>query len=108
LHGKYPVPKKLDIDLLRQIRAAIDCNISLHGGSGTPEHYFHSAVRIGVSKVNINSDMRVAYRQTLEKVLKENPDEYAVVKLMGKVINAVQAVVESKIDMFGASGKAQP
>lgn len=106
LHGKYPVPKKLDIELLRQIRAAIDCNISLHGGSGTPGHYFIEAVKVGVTKVNINSDMRVAYRKTLEQVLADNPDEYAVVKLTDKVIAAVQEVVEDKIDMFNAAGKA--
>ncbi len=107
LHGKFPVPKKLDIGLLEQIRQAIDCNISLHGGSGTPGHYFKEATRVGVSKVNINTDLRVAYRNTLEKVLDENKTEYAVVKLMDKVINAVQAVVEDKIDMFNAAGKAR-
>lgn len=106
LHGKYPVPKKLDLALLRQIRGAIDCNISLHGGSGTPGHYFVDAVKIGVSKVNINSDMRIAYRDTLEKVLNDNPTEYAVVKLMDQVITAVREVVENKIDMFNAVGKA--
>jgi fructose-bisphosphate aldolase, class II len=107
LHGQYPVPKMLDLELLQKIRDAIPCNISLHGGSGTPGHYFVSAVKIGVSKVNINSDMRVAYRQTLEKVLADNPTEYAVVKLMDKVINVVQDVVASKIDMFNSSGKAK-
>jgi fructose-bisphosphate aldolase class II len=108
LHGHYPVPKVLDLDLLRQIRASLDCNISLHGGSGTPKHYFIEAVKIGVIKVNINSDMRLAYRDTLEKVLAENKTEYAVVKLMGQVIDAVQKVVETKIDMFGSSGRAKP
>ncbi len=108
LHGKYPVPKQLDLELLRQIREAIDCNISLHGGSGTPGHFFQGAVKIGVSKININSDMRIAYRRTLEKVLRENKDEYAVIKLMGTVIGEVQKVVESKIDMFQAAGKARP
>lgn len=107
LHGQYPVPKRLDLDLLREIRHALDCNISLHGGSGTPPHYFIQAVKIGVSKININSDMRVAYRQTLEKVLKENKEEYAVVKLMDEVITAVQKVVESKIDQFNSTGKAR-
>ncbi len=106
LHGKYPVPKQLDLDLLRRIREAIDCNISLHGGSGTPGHYFQEAAKIGVSKININSDMRVVFRQTLEKVLRENPDEYAVMKLMTEVIEAVQKVVEEKIDTFGSAGKA--
>lgn len=108
LHGQYPVPKMLDLELLKQIRAAVDCNISLHGGSGTPGHFFEDAVKIGVSKININSDMRVAYRKTLEKVLAENPDEYAVVKLMDQVIAAVQAVVEEKIASFDSAGKARP
>jgi len=105
LHGSYPVPKVLDLELLQRIRDTIDCNISLHGGSGTPLHYFVSAVEIGVTKVNINSDMRVAYRNTLERVLAENPSEFAVVKLMDTVINEVQVVVESKIDAFNSAGK---
>jgi fructose-bisphosphate aldolase, class II len=108
LHGQYPVPKVLDLELLQQVRNAIACNVSLHGGSGTPGHYFEEAVKIGVSKVNINTDMRVAYRKTLEAVLTDNPTEYAVIKLMDTVISAVQAVVESKIDMFNAAGKATP
>lgn len=107
LHGKYPVPKVLDLELLQQIRDAIDCNISLHGGSGTPGNYFRDAVKIGVTKVNINSDMRFVYRNTLEKVLKDNPKEYSVSKLISKeVVAAVQEVVESKIDDFNSAGKA--
>jgi fructose-bisphosphate aldolase class II len=106
LHGKYPVPKQLDLELLRKIRDVIDCNISLHGGSGTPLHYFEEAAKIGVSKVNINSDMRYAFRATLENELKKNPDQFAVVKLMDSVKDAVQKVVEEKIEAFGSSGKA--
>lgn len=105
LHGSYPVPKKLDLDLLERIRDSLDSAISLHGGSGTPGEQFERAVQIGVSKVNINSDMRKAFRTTLEKVLADHRDEYAIVKLMPEVIDAVQAVVESKIDMFGSAGK---
>ncbi len=107
LHGKYPVPKILDLDLLTKIREAIDCNISLHGGSDTPGHYFREAVKIGVSKININSDMRYAYRTTLEKVLQENPNEFSVAKLIAKdVIDAVTKVVESKLDDFNSANKA--
>lgn len=108
LHGHYPVPKKLDIKLLKEVREAVSCNISLHGGSDTPGHYFEDAVKVGVSKININTDMRIAYRNTLEKVLKDNPTEFAVVKLMDDVIEAVQKVVETKIDMFNSAGKAKP
>ena len=106
LHGKYPVPKELDLELLGRVREAIGCQISLHGGSGTPLHYFEEAAKIGVSKININSDMRIAFRDTLEKVLHDNPTEYAVVKLMPQVYEAVQVVVEEKINAFGSAGKA--
>lgn len=108
LHGRYPVPKRLDLELLAQIREAITVNISLHGGSGTPGHYFERAAQIGVSKVNVNSDLRYAYRTTLERQLREHPDQYAIVKLIGPVIDAVQAVVAERIQLFGASGRARP
>ena len=106
LHGSYPVPKELDLGLLQQVRDAIPCQISLHGGSGTPGHFFEEAAKIGVSKVNINSDMRKVFRDTLVQILTDNPEEYAVVKLMGQVIDAVQVVVESKIDVFNSAGKS--
>ncbi len=108
LHGKYPVPKILDLELLQKVRDAIDPKvfISLHGGSDTPLHYFVDAVKIGVSKINVNSDLRYAFRTNLDKVLKDNPDEYAVVKLMPKVDDAVQAIVEEKISAFNSAGKA--
>ncbi len=109
LHGKYPVPKILDIELLRRIRDGIDHEtlISLHGGSDTPLHYFEEAAKIGISKINVNTDLRFAFRTTLDKVLSENPDQYAVVKLMPEVMDAVQAVVEEKIHAFGSEGKAE-
>jgi fructose-bisphosphate aldolase, class II len=108
LHGRYPVPKQLDLELLQRVRDAIGGYISLHGGSGTPGHFFTSAAGIGVSKINLNSDMRYAYRTTLERQLRDNPDEYAIVRLMGPVIRAVQDVVEEHIDLYGSAGKAQP
>lgn len=106
LHGKYPVPKQLDLELLQTIRDNIDCQISLHGGSGTPGEYFQKAAQIGVSKVNINSDLRFAFRENLEKILADNPDQYAVVKIMGPVRDAVRLVVEEKIAALGSAGKA--
>jgi fructose-bisphosphate aldolase class II len=110
LHGSYPVPKTLDLQLLERIRKALprSVNISLHGGSGTPSHYYEEAVRLGVTKINVNSDMRRAFRDTLEKVLRENPDEYAIVKLMPEVYGAVQTVVESKLNSYNSIGKARP
>lgn len=106
LHGLYPVPKHLDLGLLERIREAVPCYLSLHGGSGTPDDEFRGAVDRGVSKININSEIRRAYRTTLERQLAARPDEYAIMKLIGPVIDAVQAVVEHKMEMFGSAGRA--
>ena len=46
LHGRYPIPKRLDLELLARIRDAIPVTISLHGGSGTPGHYFERAAQV--------------------------------------------------------------
>jgi len=51
--------------------------------------------------------MRIAYRSTLEKVLRENPDEVAILKINQEVYDAVQAVVEEKIRHFNSIGKAK-
>ena len=105
LHGLYPVPKRLDLALLERIRAAVPGYLSLHGGSGTPEAQFRGAVARGISKINSNSELRQAYRTTLEAQLQAHPEQVAGVKLLGPVLDAVQAVVEQKLDVFGAAGK---
>ena len=106
LHGLYPVPKRLDLPLLEAISAAVPCYLSLHGGSGTPDDEFRGAVARGVTKININTEMREAYRTALERELAARPEEYAIVKLIGPVIGAVQAVVEHKMAVFGSAGKS--
>ena len=105
LHGTYPVPKQLHLDLLQEIRDVLPCAISLHGGSDTPLEQFKQAVQIGVSKININSDLRHTYRTTLEAQLKANPHQSAIIKLMPPVIEAVQKVVEAKIDAFNTAAR---
>jgi ketose-bisphosphate aldolase len=107
LHGLYTQPKALDLDLLARIRAATDAYLSLHGGSGTPDHTYTAAARDGISKINVNSDLRYTYRTTLEREFAAHPQEFATVKLIGPVIDALQAVVEAKIVAFGSAGRGR-
>lgn len=107
LHGLYSEPKALDLDLLAQIRAAVDTYLSLHGGSGTAHDAYAAAARGGISKINVNSELRSTYRTALEREFAAHPHEYASVKLVGPVIDAVQAVVEAKITAFGSGGRGR-
>lgn len=105
VHGLYVgAEKKLDVDRVKAIADATGVFLSLHGSSGIPEDQVRAAIQNGIVKVNLNTEMRQAYRDTLEKVLTENK-EYAMYKTMGPVIDAIRELVEHKIELFGSAGK---
>jgi len=100
LHGTYQQSPRLDLERLRSIAEKVSCFLSLHGGSGLFEEDVKKAIQIGrIVKVNVNTELRLAYRSTLENVLRGS-DEVAVYKIMPPVVAAVQKVVEEKIQLF--------
>ena len=107
VHGTFPVQPNLDINLLSKIREVVpSCFLSLHGSSGIPAEQVKTAINVGkIVKVNLNTELRVAYREAIGEELSENPNEYASYKLSSDVIMAVAAVVEAKIDVFGSGNK---
>lgn len=105
-HGLYAGEKKIDIARLQAIRAALpNTFLSLHGGSGIPASDIKTAIKSGVVKINVNSELRIGYRDALRQIL-SNSQEVAIYKLMPPVIAAVQRIVEQKIQLFGSVGKA--
>jgi len=111
-HGLYPkgyVPQ-LKLDLLREIKQAIadaglDCRLVLHGGSNNPDDEVAEAARIGITKINISSDIKAAYYQEMRKVL-ENQGLREPNEIEPACIRAMQAVAAQKIDLFGCGDKA--
>lgn len=106
VHGVFDNKERLDIELLRTIRKAVPCFLSLHGGSGIQDADVRAAVRAGITKVNVNTELRIAYIAALRSVLARNKNEIAPYKLFPPVIAAIQRVVEKKIKLFGSAGKA--
>jgi len=106
IHGTFPVQPDLDLELLKRIQSNIpDTFLSLHGGSGIPAVQVREAIQAGIVKVNVNTELRVAYKDALTEELGENPKEYKVYKMSPDIIMAVAAVIENKIDVFGSAGK---
>lgn len=106
IHGTFPIQPDLDIDLLKKIAKAIpETFLSLHGGSGIAAEQVKAAIGEGIVKINVNTELRVAYRDALTEELGENPKEYKVYDLSSDVIMAVASVVENKIDVFGSANK---
>lgn len=104
-HGLYQNQKLIDIPRLREIaRVLPNTYLSLHGGSGIPAEDIKSAIQNGIVKINVNTELRLAYRDTLKQTLSASA-EIAAYKLMVPVIENLQKIVESKITLFGSAGK---
>lgn len=105
LHGIYTkTNEKLNLRLLKELHKKLNCFFSLHGGSGIGAADLKKAVKLGVVKVNINTELRVAYKNTLMKSIKRSG--VAVYDYMPPVIAAVERVVAEKIKILGSAGKA--
>ncbi|HOK35404.1 MAG TPA: ketose-bisphosphate aldolase [Candidatus Pacearchaeota archaeon] len=104
VHGIYQGIKvpKLDVERLSMIQNKVGekAFLVLHGGSGIPIGELKKAIKEGVVKININTETRIVWRKTLEKSLKENPNEITPYKLMNEVVEAIQKTVEKKLKPF--------
>ena len=94
----------LYLSRLKQIKEKVKNKVFLvlHGGSGTPESDIKKSIDLGIVKVNINTEIRSAFSNTLRKVLKEKKNEIVPYKIMPDVIEAVEKVVTKKIKLFGS------
>ncbi len=106
LHGIYADEIRLNLELLDKIQKALpNTFLSLHGGSGINDDDVRQAVKSNIVKVNVNSEMRIAFKLSLQESLNSS-NEVAFYKLTPPAIKAVQEVVERKIMLFGSAGKA--
>lgn len=105
IHGIYENEPRLDFERLEKI-GLIGVPLSLHGGSGIPESQIKKAISLGITKVNVNTELRQAYTESLHDELDKNPDEIVPYKYLPAEIEAVKNVVVEKIKMFGSEGKA--
>ncbi len=105
-HGLYPAEKKpaLRLDLLEEIKAAVGIPLVLHGGSANPDEEIGNAVKRGVNKINISSDIKVAYHDKMREVL-ANPKLREPNAIQPEAIAAMKVVAAHKIELFGAAGK---
>lgn len=91
---------KLDIQRIREIKEACGVPLVLHGGSGISDEDFKKAIEAGISIVHINTEIRVAYKEALEKSLTENPKEIAPYKFLKPAVLAIEGVVYKKLRLF--------
>ncbi|TCK92418.1 fructose-bisphosphate aldolase [Natranaerovirga hydrolytica] len=105
-HGMYKGKPELDFDRLNTIKKSLNMPIVLHGASGISEEDIKKAVSLGVNKINIDTELRLAFQKTMHKLIQDNPDVYDPRKMLKPTTLAIKEVVKGKIKMFGSCGKA--
>jgi fructose-bisphosphate aldolase class II len=99
LHGASGVPR----DVLEK---AAKYGAKLPGAAGVPDDAIKKAISLGVAKINIDTDIRLAMTAAIRQVLAEHPEEFDPRKIMGPAEDAMKAVAKGKMQLFGSSGRA--
>lgn len=127
-HGAYKFKSeaKLDLERLKVISKKVSVPLVLHGASsvpqwivekankfgaelsgakGIPEEELRKAIRLGIAKINIDTDLRLAFTATVREVLASSPKEFDPRKILGPAKAAMKEVAKGKMRLFGSSGK---
>lgn len=105
IHGVYSTLPQLDFERLEEISKLIKRPFSLHGGSGIPKNQIRRAIELGITKVNVNTELRMAFKEGMLNEFDLRPDEVVPYKYLPAGAEAVSKVVEQKIRLFGSEGK---
>jgi fructose-bisphosphate aldolase class II len=92
--------KHLDIERITKIKQAVKVFLTLHGGSGTDDQHFRKAITAGVNIIHINTELRVAWRQSLERSLARDTNEVVPYKILRPVVDSVRQVISSRLRLF--------
>lgn len=128
-HGayKFKAEPKLDFERLKLITKQVSIPLVLHGASsvpswiiekaskygaelggakGIPEEHIQKAISMGIAKINIDTDLRLAFTAAVREVLANSPKEFDPRRILGPAKEAMKQVVKGKMRLFGSSGKA--
>jgi fructose-bisphosphate aldolase class II len=128
-HGayKFKSASKLDLDRLKIINDKVGIPLVLHGASSVPawicekavkygavldgakgvaEDQLQASIKLGIAKINIDTDLRLAFLSTVRQVLTDSPKEFDPRKILGPAKDSMKEVAKGKMRLFGSSGKA--
>lgn len=105
-HGVYKGEPNIDFDRIKKIKELVGIPLVLHGSSGVPAESIKKAVECGINKINIDTDLRIAFTQAMKAFLKENPDNIDPRKILTPAREAMKEVIKEKMVLFGSSGRA--
>ncbi len=100
LHGLYLTEPKINFDRIKEISEETKLPLVLHGGTGIPENVLHQAIKLGISKLNINTALQVVWAKEVRKYLNENTDIYDPRKVIGAGEIAIKKTIDHYIEFL--------
>lgn len=100
LHGIYLSEPKINFERIKEISDSTNIPLVLHGGTGIPEETLHKAINLGISKLNINTALQVAWAKAVRIYLNENSDIYDPRKVIGAGEKAIKKVIDYYIEFL--------
>jgi fructose-1,6-bisphosphate aldolase class II len=100
VHGRTSDDSILNIELLKEINSKITIPLVLHGGSGVNSVQIKEAINHGISKININTELQVAWSKAIREYLKNNNDIYDPRKIISSGKMAMVNVITDRIKLY--------
>ncbi|VTN11963.1 D-tagatose-1,6-bisphosphate aldolase subunit KbaY [Raoultella terrigena] len=104
-HGLYTKTPKIDFRRLGEIRDVVDVPLVLHGASDVPDEYVRRAIELGVCKVNVATELKIAFAAAVKKWFTDNPQGNDPRYYMRVGMDAMKEVVRSKITICGSANR---
>lgn len=100
VHGLYKGKPNLDFITMKKISENVSIPLVLHGGTGIPDNLIQEAIRNGINKININTELQIAWASEVRKFLKENETAYDPRKVITSGEKAIKKIVKEKTKLF--------
>lgn len=100
VHGIYKGELNIDFDLIKRLHDNIDVPLVMHGGSGLDHSILIKAIKCGISKINVNSDIQSIWQKEVVKFINENPNVYDPRKVIMSGANAMKEFIDRKINIL--------
>ena len=105
VHGIYKGEPKLDFERMVKIHELVKLPLVLHGGSGIPDELIKKAISCGICKININTELQIAWSVGVRKFLNEDNKVYDPRKIIKSGENSRKEMIKEKVTLFGSDNK---
>jgi fructose-bisphosphate aldolase class II len=105
VHGFYKGAARIDLERMKKIKDSVSVPLVLHGGTGIDDKTISDSIATGISKININTELQVAWAQAVRKFLKDNIEVYDPRKIIGSGKDNIKASALNKILLFKSNNR---